>query len=260
MSSLTQIKNGPKAYTGDETSILKRALGEVGAGTNRILIARYKIPEGSQAILDVVFSSMLLSNYLLIGSGSGKIVKLIDLVGVGRRFKDIECYAAINYGRALLGGGFASFNNLKQWCHTLGLDAGDHIMGMNRFSDVENFLQTCSTQTLVSQDLEVAEASIAMGGIFDGEERFRPFDLLQRSSIVSEVTCEDYTLPVPFDQVSDFGNVIVRTSKSKNSVQLDMDLTNMQEFLGAFAKATGHLCDLNFMRNHTPVPYRQIPR
>lgn len=244
------MKNGPKAYTSEEIQTLKEDLNAFSNGDSRLLVVRYKITEPSQAVLDVVFCSMLLSNYLLIGSGSGRMTKLIDLVGVGSRFSDGQSYGALNYGRALLSGGFASFKNLKQWCHMLGLDSSDEIAGMSKYSEIQSFLQTTSTQTLSSFDLEVAEASISIGGVFDGEERFRKFEVVQKSSLATTVSCDGMTLPLQFDQVSDFNSVIVRNTISRNVIQLDMDMSRVDEFLKDFAVATKYLCNLNFMRSY----------
>ncbi len=250
MSTKSKKSVGPNAYTSEEIETLKGDLSSVKSGSSRLLLVRYKISEPSQTILDVVFSSMLLTNYLLIGSGSGRIVKLIDLVGVGKRFSDEESYGVLNYGRALLGGGFASFENLKNWCHILRLDSGEQIAGMTRFEEIRDFLETTSTSVLSSYDLEVAEASISIGGLFDGEDRFRKFDITQKSSISTQVMRDDLDLVFQFDQVSDFDSVIVRSTKSRNIVQLDMDVTRVDDFLKNFEQATKHLCDLNFMRNY----------
>lgn len=258
MSANIELSYRPNSFGEDERDKLATDLMAVKESRARLLVARCQLAETSQETLDVVLSSVLLANYLLMGSSSGRVVKLIDIVGAAERFNDIQSYATTNYLRALLTGGYAAFSHVNTWCETLGLEGSNNITGMTRFEDVENFLKTCSRQVLSSKDLEVAEASIAMGHVFETDERFKPFDLKQSSSLRSTVECDDITVPLHFDQVSDFDRVIVRATKDRNVVQLDMNFTDIDAFRTSFTPASKHLYDLNFMRQY-PVADMQKP-
>jgi len=250
MTANVELSYRPNSFADAEREKLSDDLMAVNDGRARLLVARCQLNETSQDTLDVMLSAVLLANYLLMGSSSGRVVKLIDIVGAGERFNDIQSYAAINYLRALLTGGYAAFSLVNTWCETLGLEGHNNITGMTRFADVENFLKTCSNQVLSSKDLEVAEASIAMGHLLNMDERFKPFDVQQSSSLRSTLTCEDVTVPVYFDQVSDFDRVVIRTTKDRNVVQLDMNFTDVNAFRQSFTPASKHLYDLNFMRQY----------
>lgn len=250
MTAAIELSYRPNSFAEGERDKLLADLNAVKEGRARLLVARCQLAETSQDTLDAMLSAVLLTNYLLMGSSSGRVVKLIDIVGSGDRFNDIQSYAAINYIRALLTGGYAAFNHVDRWCETLGLEGRNNITGMTRFADVENFLKTCSHQVLSSKDLEVAEASIALGHVFNTDERFKPFDLQQSSSLRSTVDCADLSLPLYFDQVSDFDRVIVRTTKDRNIVQLDMNFIDIDAFRTSFTPASKHLYDLNFMRQY----------
>ena len=250
MSAAVELSHRPNSFAQGEREKLIGDLEAVKDGRARLLVARCQLAETSQDTLDVVLSSVLLTNYLLMGSSSGRVVKLIDIVGAGERFSDIQSYATTNYLRALLTGGYAAFNHVDTWCETLGLEGKNNISGMTRFADVENFLKTCSHQVLSSKDLEVAEASIALGHVFETDSRFKPFDLQQGSSLRSTVNCGDLSVPLHFDQVSDFDRVIIRTTKDRNIVQLDMNFTDIEAFRDSFTPASKHLYDLNFMRQY----------
>lgn len=250
MPANVELSYRPNSFADGEREKLSNDLMAVKDGRARLLVARCQLHETSQETLDVMLSSVLLTNYLLMGSSSGRVVKLIDVVGAGERFNDIQSYATTNYLRALLTGGYAAFSHVDTWCETLGLEGSNNITGMTRFADVENFLKTCSNQVLSSKDLEVAEASIAMGHVFDSDERFKPFDLQQSSSLRSTLQCGDLSVPVYFDQVSDFDRVIIRTTKDRNVVQLDMNFTDIDAFRSSFTPASKHLYDLNFMRQY----------
>ena len=258
MTANVELSHRPNSFGDGERQKLKTDLSAVKEGRARLLVARCQLAETSQDTLDVVLSAVLLTNYLLMGSSSGRVVKLIDIVGAGERFNDIQSYATTNYLRALLTGGYAAFNHVETWCETLGLEGRNNISGMTRFADVENFLKTCSRQVLSSKDLEVAEASIALGHVFDTDERFKPFDLQQGSSLRSTVECDDISVPLYFDQVSDFDRVIIRTTKDRNIVQLDMNFTDVAAFKTSFTPASKHLYDLNFMRQY-PAAEMQKP-
>lgn len=250
MPAAVELSYRPNSFAEGEQEKLISDLKAVEDGRARLLVVRSQISETSQETLDILLSAVLLTNYLLMGSSSGRIVKLIDVVGVGERFNDIQSYATTNYLRALLTGGYAAFNHVETWCETLGLEGGNNISGMTRFADVETFLRTCSHQVLSSKDLEVAEATIALGSVFDADKRFKPFDLQQASSLRSTVNCVDMSLPLHFDQVSDFDRVIVRTTKDRNIVQLDINFTDIDAFKTSFEPASKHLYDLNFMRQY----------
>ena len=250
MAAAAELSHRPNSFAQGEQKKLVNDLEAVTDGRARLLIARCQLAETSQETLDIVLSSVLLTNYLLMGSSSGRIVKLIDIVGAGERFNDIQSYATINYLRALLTGGYAAFNHVETWCETLGLEGGNNISGMSRFADVETFLRTCSNHVLNSKDLEVADATIALGSVFGSDERFKPFDLQQPSSLRSQITCGELSPSYNFDQVSDFDRVIVRTTKDRNIVQLDMNFTDIDAFRAAFTPASKHLYDLNFMRQY----------
>ena len=250
MSSSAELSHRPNSFAAGEREKLTADLNAIQDGRARLLVARCQLSETSQETLDIVLSVVLLTNYLLMGNSSGRVVKLIDIVGTGERFSDIQSYATTNYLRALLTGGYAAFGHVETWCETLGLEGGNNISGMTRFADVETFLRTCSHQVLSSKDLEVAEATIALGSVFDSDERFKPFDLQQASSLRSQVNCGDISIPLNFDQVSDFDRVIIRTTKDRNIVQLDMNFTDIDAFRAAFTPASKHLYDLNFMRQY----------
>ncbi len=258
MSAHLELSYRPNSFADGEQVKLSSDLMAAKDGRARLLIARCQLTEMSQDTLDVMLSAVLLTNYLLMGSSSGRVVKLIDILGAGERFNDIQSYAAVNYLRALLTGGYAAFNHVGTWCETLGLEGHNHIAGMSRFSDVENFLKTCSNQVLSSKDLEVAEASIAMGHVLNTDERFKPFDLQQSSSLRSTLNCGELVMPIYFDQVSDFDRVIIRTTKDRNIVQLDMNFTDIDAFRDSFTPASKHLYDLNFMRQY-PAMNAQKP-
>jgi len=250
MSAAVELSHRPNSFAPGEREKLISDLTAAKEGRARLLVARCQLGETSQDTLDIVLSAVLLTNYLLMGSSSGRVVKLIDIVGAGERFNDIQSYATTNYLRALLTGGYAAFSHVDTWCETLGLEGKHNISGMTRFADVETFLKTCSHQVLSSKDLEVAEASVALGHILETDARFKPFDLQQGSSLRSTVTCGEVEMPLHFDQVSDFDRVIVRTTKDRNIVQLDMNFTDIEAFRESFTPASKHLYDLNFMRQY----------
>lgn len=258
MPANVELSYRPNSFAEGERVKLSDDLGAAKDGRARLLVARCQLNETSQDTLDIMLSSVLLTNYLLMGSSSGRVVKLIDIVGSGERFNDIQSYATVNYLRALLTGGYAAFSHVNSWCETLGLEGINNIAGMTRFADVENFLKTCSNQVLSSKDLEVAEASIAMGHVLNSDERFKPFDLQQSSSLRSTIQCAELSLPIYFDQVSDFDRVIIRTTKDRNIVQLDMNFTDIEAFRESFTPASKHLYDLNFMRQY-PTMNAQNP-
>lgn len=258
MPANVELSYRPNSFAEGEQVKLSNDLGAAKDGRARLLVARCQLNETSQDTLDIMLSSVLLTNYLLMGSSSGRVVKLIDIVGSGERFNDIQSYATVNYLRALLTGGYAAFSHVNSWCETLGLEGINNIAGMTRFADVENFLKTCSNQVLSSKDLEVAEASIAMGHVLNSDERFKPFDLQQSSSLRSTIQCAELSLPIYFDQVSDFDRVIIRTTKDRNIVQLDMNFTDIEAFRESFTPASKHLYDLNFMRQY-PTMNAQNP-
>jgi len=245
-----ELSYRPNSFGGGELDNLRKDLIAVKESRARLLVARLQLNDVTQDVLDIAASAVLLSNYLFMGSSSGRVVKLIDMVGASQRFNDIQCYGATNYFRALLTGGYAAFSRLEDWCQALGLDGSQNITGMRRFSDIENFLRTCSSQVLSSKDLEVAEAFLSIGHVFDKDARFQPFELTQGSSLRSDIKSGEQELVLRFDQVSDFDKIIIRTTKDRNIIQLDMNITDTQGFLQSFGPASTHLYDLNFMRQY----------
>ena len=162
-----ELSYRPNSYADGELVKLRSDIDAVKEDRARLLVARLQLANTSQDDLDLAAAAVLLANYLFMGSSSGRVVKLIDMVAASDRLEDIQCYGAINYFRSLLTGGYAAFNHVEDWCQVLGLDGSKNITGMRRFSDIENFLRTCSEGVLNSKDLEVAEAYLSIGHVFD---------------------------------------------------------------------------------------------
>jgi len=77
MPASIQLSYRPNSFGDGEREKLASDLASVKEGRARLLVARCQLAETSQNTLDIMLSAVLLTNYLLMGSSSGRVVKLI---------------------------------------------------------------------------------------------------------------------------------------------------------------------------------------